>query len=182
MIFVSSTSDAVILMFLGMAMVNYAHVWHTGFVLWTLGLCLVCRVLGVYLLALVHNSTSERWINLRDQTVLAYCGLRGALCLCLAHMLNGTRVPHKSLFVTTTLVVILFTTLVQVHTNKIRVFCYTVKILRLKFFYSVVTWMHKQIRLCKCRCAGVNMIPAHEEIEVSKNYQKVSLRHKNVLR
>jgi len=115
----SSTSDAVILMFLGMAMVNYAHVWHTGFVLWTLGLCLVCRVLGVYLLALLHNSTSTRWINFWDQTVLAYCGLRGALCLCLAHMLNATRVPQKSLFVTTTLVVILFTTLVQVDKNQL---------------------------------------------------------------
>jgi NhaP-type Na+/H+ or K+/H+ antiporter len=101
-------------MFLGMAMVNYAHVWHTYFVLWTLALCLVCRVLGVYLLAAVHNSTSSRWIDFRDQSVLAYCGLRGALCLCLAHMLNGARVPQKSLFVTTTLVVILFTTLLQV--------------------------------------------------------------------
>ncbi|XP_059483016.1 sodium/hydrogen exchanger 4-like [Neocloeon triangulifer] len=123
----SSTSDAIILMFLGMAMINYSHVWHTSFILWTLLLCFVCRFFGVYILAMFHNLTSSRWINFRDQTILAYCGLRGALCLCLAHMLNDSRVPQKSLFVTTTLVVILFTTLVQGGTAQLLLRCLCIK-------------------------------------------------------
>ncbi|XP_059483031.1 sodium/hydrogen exchanger 4-like [Neocloeon triangulifer] len=123
----SSTSDAIILMFLGMAMVDYSHVWHTSFILWTLLLCFVCRFFGVYILAMFHNLTSSRWINFRDQTILAYCGLRGALCLCLAHMLNDSRVPQKSLFVTATLVVILFTTLVQGSTVQLLLRCMCIK-------------------------------------------------------
>ncbi|XP_065331539.1 Na(+)/H(+) exchanger protein 7-like [Cloeon dipterum] len=123
----SSTSDAVILMFLGMTMVSFAHVWHTGFVLSTLILCFLCRVFGVYFLAIIHNSTSSNWINFRDQTVLAYCGLRGALCLCLAHMLNESRVQLKALFETTTLVVILFTTLFQGGTIKLLLSCLRIK-------------------------------------------------------
>lgn len=42
----SSTSDAIIFLFLGMVLVNDVHEWHTGFVLWTLFLCLVVRFLG----------------------------------------------------------------------------------------------------------------------------------------
>nr|CAD7581833.1 unnamed protein product [Timema californicum] len=42
----SSTCDAIIFLFLGMVLVSDRHVWHTGFVLWTLFLCLACRFLG----------------------------------------------------------------------------------------------------------------------------------------
>ncbi len=42
----SSTSDAIIFLFLGMVLVNDVHEWHTGFVLWVLFLCLVVRFLG----------------------------------------------------------------------------------------------------------------------------------------
>lgn len=43
----SSTSDAIIFLFLGMVLVNDVHEWHTGFVLWTLLLCLVVRFFGI---------------------------------------------------------------------------------------------------------------------------------------
>lgn len=42
----SSTSDAIIFLFLGMVLVNDVHEWHTSFVLWVLFLCLVVRFLG----------------------------------------------------------------------------------------------------------------------------------------
>jgi hypothetical protein len=44
----SSTSDAIIFLFLGMVLVSDEHVWHTGFVLWTLILCLACRFAGLF--------------------------------------------------------------------------------------------------------------------------------------
>ena len=45
----SSTSDCIIFLFLGMVLVNDVHEWHTGFVFWTLFLCLAVRFLGIVL-------------------------------------------------------------------------------------------------------------------------------------
>ena len=45
-IYSSSTSDCIIFLFLGVALVQGPHMWDTGFVVWTIGFTLVCRFLG----------------------------------------------------------------------------------------------------------------------------------------
>jgi len=35
-------------MFLGMVLVSENHVWHTGFILWTLLLCFIVRFISEY--------------------------------------------------------------------------------------------------------------------------------------
>ena len=42
----SATSETIIFMFLGMVLVKEDHVWHTGFILWTLLLCFVARFIS----------------------------------------------------------------------------------------------------------------------------------------
>lgn len=42
----SATSDTIIFMFLGMALVSKDHIWHPGFILWTIGFCLIFRFIG----------------------------------------------------------------------------------------------------------------------------------------
>nr|KAG5692314.1 hypothetical protein BaRGS_009524 [Batillaria attramentaria] len=42
----ASASEIIIFLFLGLSLVNDQHEWHTGFVLWTLVLCLVYRFLS----------------------------------------------------------------------------------------------------------------------------------------
>jgi NhaP-type Na+/H+ or K+/H+ antiporter len=54
-----------------------------------------------------------------DQIVLSYCGIRGAVCFCLAQLADPAQVPPRQLFLTTLLALILFSTFIQVGTTKI---------------------------------------------------------------
>ncbi|XP_049960717.1 Na(+)/H(+) exchanger beta-like isoform X2 [Schistocerca serialis cubense] len=114
----SSTSDAVIFLFLGMVLVSDRHIWHTGFVMWTLVLCLVCRFLGVFLLTATANPLRVNKINAHEQFIMGYGGLRGAVAFSLAEMLDKNVIAPRQVFVTTTLVVILFTVFIQGSTIK----------------------------------------------------------------
>lgn len=114
----SSTSDAVIFLFLGMVLVSDKHIWHTGFVMWTLLLCLICRFAGVFILTALANSLRVNKINIQEQFLMGYGGLRGAVAFSLAEMLRHDTVKPRQIFVTTTLIVILFTVFVQGSTIK----------------------------------------------------------------
>lgn len=113
----SATSDTIIFMFLGMVLVSDDHVWHTGFVLWTVFLCLVFRFIGVFLLTGIMNHYRIKKINIEEQFIAAYGGLRGAVAFSLVEMLDD-HLERKRIFVTTTLVVILFTIFIQGMTIK----------------------------------------------------------------
>ncbi len=52
-------------------------------------------------------------MTFRDQFIIAYGGLRGAICFSLVFLIDDF--PKKRLFITTTIVVILFTVFVQVQ-------------------------------------------------------------------
>lgn len=52
-------------------------------------------------------------MTFRDQFIITYGGLRGAICFSLVFLIDDF--PKKRLFITTTIVVILFTVFVQVH-------------------------------------------------------------------
>ncbi|GLG96103.1 Sodium/hydrogen exchanger, partial [Gryllus bimaculatus] len=114
----SSTCDAIIFLFLGMELVSDHHVWHTGFVLWTLLLCLICRFVGVAILTAVANAYRIHRINFQEQFIMGYGGLRGAVAFSLAEMLDIQKVIPRQMFITTTLVVILFTVFIQGSTIK----------------------------------------------------------------
>ncbi|KAE8743341.1 hypothetical protein FOCC_FOCC011040, partial [Frankliniella occidentalis] len=115
---VNSTSDAIIFLFLGMVLVSDRHVWHTGFVSWTLFLCLICRFGGVLLLTGLSNMFRAKKINLQEQFIMGYGGLRGAIAFSLVEMLDEQTVRPRHVMLTTTLVVILFTIFFQGATIK----------------------------------------------------------------
>lgn len=52
---------------------------------------------------------SIRRINLEEQLVMAYGGLRGAIAFSLATLLDKNTISNSELFITTTLFIILFT-------------------------------------------------------------------------
>ncbi|XP_068238479.1 probable Na(+)/H(+) antiporter nhx-9 [Palaemon carinicauda] len=114
----SATSDTIIFMFLGMVLVSDDHVWHTGFVLWTVFLCLIFRFFGtcVHVTGIMNHYRVKK-INIEEQFIAAYGGLRGAVAFSLVEMLDDHLEP-KPIFVTTTLVVILFTIFIQGATIK----------------------------------------------------------------
>ncbi|XP_055330823.1 Na(+)/H(+) exchanger beta-like [Paramacrobiotus metropolitanus] len=115
----AAVCDAVIFLVLGLVIVNDSHIWHTGFVLWTLLFCIVYRFIGVFGLTWLANKINRmRKVNLEEQFIMAYGGLRGAIAFALVNLLQAKHFPHREMLVTTTVVVILFTVFIQGTTIK----------------------------------------------------------------
>ncbi|XP_013884853.1 sodium/hydrogen exchanger 2 [Austrofundulus limnaeus] len=112
----SSVSETLIFIFLGVSTIQDIHMWSWPFVCSTLLLCLVWRATGVLLLTAVVNKFRRNTVTFRDQFIIAYGGLRGAICFSLVFLIDDF--PKKRLFITTTIVVILFTVFVQGMTIK----------------------------------------------------------------
>ncbi|XP_038132170.1 sodium/hydrogen exchanger 2-like isoform X1 [Cyprinodon tularosa] len=112
----SSVSETLIFIFLGVSTIQDIHMWSWPFVCSTLLLCLVMRATGVLLLTAVVNKLRRNAVTFRDQFIIAYGGLRGAICFSLVFLIDDF--PKKRLFITTTIVVILFTVFVQGMTIK----------------------------------------------------------------
>ncbi|KAM8908337.1 sodium/hydrogen exchanger 2-like isoform 3-T3 [Spinachia spinachia] len=112
----SSVSETLIFIFLGVSTIQDVHMWSWPFVCSTLLLCLVWRATGVLLLTAVVNKLRRNTVTFRDQFIIAYGGMRGAICFSLVFLIEDF--PKKRLFITTTLVVILFTVFVQGMTIK----------------------------------------------------------------
>ncbi|KAK3791844.1 hypothetical protein RRG08_026747 [Elysia crispata] len=118
---ISTCMEIIIFLFLGLSIVNDEHQWSTGFTLWTIILCLVYRFIITFVMSAMINRFDRqrvRTISLPEQFMIAYGGLRGAVCFSLVALLSKNEVPAQSMFMTTTLAVILFTVFVQGITIK----------------------------------------------------------------
>ncbi|VDP00390.1 unnamed protein product, partial [Heligmosomoides polygyrus] len=78
----SSFSESFIFVFLGVSVVSSNHVFDWWFITATLVGCFVFRFLGVYLLTFFLNKFryEDDRISCVDQFVMAYGGIRGAVC------------------------------------------------------------------------------------------------------
>jgi NhaP-type Na+/H+ or K+/H+ antiporter len=61
------------------------------------------------------NRLRVKKINIQEQFIMAYGGLRGAIAFSMVETLNADIVEPRPMFVTTTLVVIIFTVFIQVE-------------------------------------------------------------------
>jgi len=115
----SSTSDCIIFLYLGMAFFE-KHVWNTSFVGWTLLFCFIVRFITIYGLCFFVNLLRRniKPICLKEQFIMAYGGLRGAVGFSLVTMISQAHVPDAQMFVTTTLAVVMFTVFLQGSTIK----------------------------------------------------------------
>uniref|UniRef100_A0AAV2K1Z2 Sodium/hydrogen exchanger n=1 Tax=Knipowitschia caucasica TaxID=637954 RepID=A0AAV2K1Z2_KNICA len=107
-----SISETLIFFFLGVVTITTEHEWNWGFILFTLFFAFVWRGLGVLVLTQIINPFRTIPFNMKDQFGLAYGGLRGAVSFALAFTLPDN-IGRKQLFVTATIVVILFTVFLQ---------------------------------------------------------------------
>jgi len=73
-----------------------------------------CEIPAVFLLTGMVNSRRVRRISFFEKFIMAYGGLRGAVCFSLSHMLRSDSVRPRELFLTTTLAVVIFTVFLQV--------------------------------------------------------------------
>uniref|UniRef100_A0A6I8RSE6 Sodium/hydrogen exchanger n=1 Tax=Xenopus tropicalis TaxID=8364 RepID=A0A6I8RSE6_XENTR len=107
----SSVSETLIFIFLGVSTIGDNHEWNWPFISLTLVFCISWRAFGVIVLTFVLNKFCLNSITKKDQFIIAYGGLRGAICFSLVFLLP--EFPKKQLFITATTVVILFTVFVQ---------------------------------------------------------------------
>ncbi|XP_046994342.1 sodium/hydrogen exchanger 3 [Schistocerca americana] len=114
----SSSSETIIFMFLGVATVNDNHNWNTWFVVLTVAFCSVYRTIGVILLTAIANHFRLHQLTRVDKFVMSYGGLRGAVAFALVLLIDRKHVPLQPMFVTTTIAVIYFTVFIQGITIK----------------------------------------------------------------
>ncbi|CAH8605473.1 unnamed protein product [Schistosoma haematobium] len=112
----AEVSEGVIFLFLGIQVISYKLEWHTGFILWSLILCLLSRTIIVFIITAIVNyvNIDETKITIEQQIILIYGGLRGAVAFALSVLIPDDLFPinslyHKNVIVTTTLFIILFT-------------------------------------------------------------------------
>ena len=118
----SSTMDCIIFLYLGMALLDLKNEetthWYPGFILWTILFCLVVRFIGVYFFTFFANRKRMKQINLQEQFIMAYGGLRGGVGFSLVKMVNKEIIPPADMFVTTALMVVMATIWLQGSTIK----------------------------------------------------------------
>ncbi|KAM4700554.1 sodium/hydrogen exchanger 2-like [Discoglossus pictus] len=109
----SSVSETLIFIFMGVSTVDKNHQWNWAFVCFTLFFCLLWRGMGVFILTQIINWFRTIPLTLKDQFIIAYGGLRGAICFALVFLLPNDVFPRKNLFITAVIVVIFFTVFIQ---------------------------------------------------------------------
>uniref|UniRef100_A0A668A0L0 Sodium/hydrogen exchanger n=1 Tax=Myripristis murdjan TaxID=586833 RepID=A0A668A0L0_9TELE len=114
----SSVSETLIFIFLGVATVDGPHNWNWTFVTVTVILCLVARVIGVVGLTYVINKFRIVKLTTKDQFIVAYGGLRGAIAFSLGFLLDPAHFAMREMFLTAIITVIFFTVFVQGMTIK----------------------------------------------------------------
>ncbi|XP_036929363.1 sodium/hydrogen exchanger 1 isoform X1 [Acanthopagrus latus] len=114
----SSVSETLIFIFLGVATVDGQHDWNWTFVTVTVILCLVARVIGVVGLTYMINKFRIVKLTTKDQFIIAYGGLRGAIAFSLGFLLKKELFPLREMFLTAIITVIFFTVFVQGMTIK----------------------------------------------------------------
>uniref|UniRef100_T1JLY6 Cation/H+ exchanger transmembrane domain-containing protein n=1 Tax=Strigamia maritima TaxID=126957 RepID=T1JLY6_STRMM len=105
---------------LGMAYMSYlmAEMVHFSGIISIIGCGLVQAQYAVANISSKSYTTVKYFSKMLRYAQLAYGGLRGAVCFSLVIMLDENVIPNKQMFVTTTLVVILFTVFIQGGTIK----------------------------------------------------------------
>ncbi|XP_029819070.1 sodium/hydrogen exchanger 3 isoform X5 [Manacus vitellinus] len=115
----ASGAETIIFMFLGISAVNPdIWMWNTAFILLTLVFISVYRVIGVVLQTWILNRYRTVQLEIIDQVVMSYGGLRGAVAFALVALLDKDKVHDKNLFVSTTIIVVFFTVIFQGLTIK----------------------------------------------------------------
>ncbi|KAK3921707.1 Sodium/hydrogen exchanger 3 [Frankliniella fusca] len=154
----SSSSETVIFMFLGVATVNKNHDWNTWFVILTIFFCSVFRAIGVIVLTALVNPFRLYKLDRVEKFVMSYGGLRGAVAFALVLLINPKHVKLQPMFVTTTIAVIYFTVFFQGITIKP-----LVKILNVKRAEKRKPTMNERIheRFMDHTMAGIEDILGH---------------------
>nr|CAI5853582.1 unnamed protein product [Callosobruchus analis] len=170
----SSSSETIIFMFLGVATVNKNHDWNTWFVLLTILFCSVYRVIGVVIFTAVANRFRLHQLSTVEKFVMSYGGLRGAVAFALVLLIDPRTVKLQPMFMTTTIAVVYFTVFFQGITIKP-----LVKILNVKTAEKRKPTMNERIheRLMDHCMAGIeDIVGQHGNYHIRDRFKRFDNR------
>jgi len=104
-------SESSIFAYLGLGIFSFPHKVEISLIVWSLVLILLGRALNIFPLSLLCNKFRSHQITKRMMVIMWFSGLRGAIAYALSLHLEFEEETRKVL-VSTTLVVVLFTTIV----------------------------------------------------------------------
>ncbi|XP_065162371.1 sodium/hydrogen exchanger 3 isoform X14 [Atheta coriaria] len=166
----SSSSETIIFMFLGVATVNRNHDWNTWFVILTIIFCSVYRILGVIVLTWIANKFRLHQLSKVEKFVMSYGGLRGAVAFALVLLIDEKVVPLQPMFMTTTIAVVYFTVFIQGITIKP-----LVKILNVKTAEKRKPTMNERIHerlMDHTMCAIEDIVGQHGNYHVRDRFKR----------
>ncbi|KAE9554849.1 hypothetical protein FO519_001964 [Halicephalobus sp. NKZ332] len=124
----SSVSESYIFMYLGIC--TYQVIWTTDifFCISLIFICFVSRFIETFLLCFFLNLVEHQKLRFVDQFVMAYSGLRGAVCYGLVMSLDPNDYPCKKYFASAAILIVLSTIFLQGVTIKWIVLAMRVKL------------------------------------------------------
>ncbi|EGD75496.1 hypothetical protein PTSG_06571 [Salpingoeca rosetta] len=136
---IAGTAETLVFLLLGVeAVTSISEGWNTVFIISAYLLALTFRIMSVFCSSFFLNKIRHLKISLRDQWVMAYGGLRGAIAFSLAFVLADQKYictadfdpnvndpdtvfspfPHRNLFVSATIFIVMITVFVHGTTIK----------------------------------------------------------------
>ncbi|XP_073825942.1 na[+]/H[+] hydrogen exchanger 1 [Musca autumnalis] len=105
-------AETCVFAYLGLAIFSFKHQVELSFVIWSIVLCLIGRACNIFPLAYLVNKFREHKITNKMQFIMWFSGLRGAISYALSLHLDLSSDETRHVIITTTLIIVLFTTLV----------------------------------------------------------------------
>jgi len=103
-------AESFVFMYMGMGFfTGRFKSWDLKFIALAIVFCALGRMLNTFPLSFLSNTARKTQIPFRMQLVIWFAGLRGAIAFALSQNMPG---PHKDVYETTTLSVVIFTTVV----------------------------------------------------------------------
>ena len=103
---IAITAEAFVFAYLGLALFTFEHRYSPLLIFWAIVLCFVGRAFNTFPLTFLLNLVRKKKVSYRNQTVIWFSGLRGAIAFSLAISVPGS---DGGYIITTTLAIILFT-------------------------------------------------------------------------
>lgn len=105
-------AETCVFAYLGLAIFSSPHRIEMALIVWSLLLCLVGRALNIFPLGSLVNRFRAHRITGKMMFVMWFSGLRGAIAYALSLHLEFENKDTRQVIITTTLIIVLFTTLV----------------------------------------------------------------------
>uniref|UniRef100_A0AAF5Q1A5 Cation/H+ exchanger transmembrane domain-containing protein n=1 Tax=Wuchereria bancrofti TaxID=6293 RepID=A0AAF5Q1A5_WUCBA len=106
---ISALLETCIFAYLGLALFTIKLQFEPMFVSWSILLCFVGRAFNVFPLAYLANKCRRPQISIKNQFIMWYSGMRGAVAFALALHISIENQETKRVLLTTTLFIVLFT-------------------------------------------------------------------------